>query len=227
MSHAALEALHRSNVSPIGKNTAANRLFQDDNAYGAALFVAAREYLELDELLAFDPQTIRLELQQLLSIKEIDNEIFGRLMAMIVIVGTDLFYADWQAFVDLCNVLSGQAASPDVFDPADPYEMSWAVVEAALLAPLETGEAFSEEIRGYMGLSLQEHGFFSAPPPLSMAVMPDDLVSPAEMTDDAEIMSAAVTSDLDRHNEITEMLRENLAELAAQMRPFIDITAKD
>jgi len=32
---------------------------------------------------------------------------------------------------------------------------------------------------------------------------------------------------LDRHNEITEMLRENLAELAAQMRPFIDITAKD
>lgn len=227
MSRDAVEALHASTLNPVGKHTAANRLFQDDNAYGAALFIAAREYLELDELLSFEPQTIRLELQQSLSIPELDNEIFGRLMSMIVVVGTDLFYNDWQAFVDVCNILSGQAASPDVFDPADPYEMAWAVVETALLAPLEEGEAFSEEIRAYMGLSLQEHGFFSAPPPLSVAIMPNSSPQPSEVTEDAEILSSVVQADVERHQEITDMLRENLAELADQLRPFIDINKKD
>lgn len=185
------------------------------------MFVAAREVLELDELLSFDPRTVRLELQDAFGIPRIDYDTFGKLMAMVAVIGTDRFYRDLPAFIDICNILSGQVADVDIWDPADPYEIAWALTETGLLEGRDAEEPFSEEIRAYIGMSLYEHGFFSPPPSLSLAIMPDDARSPADVTADAELLPAIVSADIDRHAELDQMLRENVQELAAQLRPFI------
>lgn len=203
------------------KKAAASRLFRDENAYGSALLMAARTVMTYEELTSFDAETIRLELQTEFSIPLIDNDILGRLMVMLAAIDTDLFYQSLPSFIEICNVLSGQAASPGLFDPADPYEMSWAITEVGLIdAPDETTQ-FSEEIRGYMGFMLYEHGFFSPPNAMAMAVMPDASHAPSQVTNDPELLPTIVQNDIERAAEVDVMLRENVAELAEQMRPFV------
>lgn len=203
------------------KKAAASRLFRNEDAYGSALLLAARTVLSYEELTSFDAETIRLELQTEFSIPLIDNEIIGRLMAMLAAVHTDLFYQSLPSFIEICNVLSGQAASPGLFDPADPYEISWAVTEVGLIDPPDDDTQFSEEIRAYMGFMLHEHGFFSPPNAMAMAIMPDASMVPSQVTDDPELLPTIVQNDIERAAEIDMMLRENVAELAEQMRPFI------
>lgn len=203
------------------RKAAASRLFRDENAYGSALLMAARTVMTYEELTSFDAETIRLELQTEFSIPLIDNEILGRLMAMLAAIDTDLFYQSLPSFIDICNVLSGQAASPGLFDPADPYEISWAVTEVGLIDPQDETTQFSLEIRGYMGFMLHEHGFFSPPTAMSMAIMPDASHAPSQVTDDPELLPTIIQGDIERAAEIDAMLKENVAELATQLKPFV------
>jgi hypothetical protein len=203
------------------RRTAAEKLFKNQDAYGSALLMAARTVLTYEELVSFDVETVRLELETEFSIKKMDEDIFGRLMAMLAAIDTDLFYNSLPAFIDICNILSGQAAAADIFDPADPFEIAWAVTEVGLMDPPDEDMPFSLEIREYMGFSLHEHGFFSPPTAMSMAIMPDSHLAPAQVTDDPELLPTIVQTDIERAAEVDAMLRENIAELAQQLRPFV------
>lgn len=198
-------------------------LFQDDEAYGVSLLAGALRFIDYSELLSFEPETIRLELQDSLKLNAIDDEIFGRFMAATSILTTDLFYRDVVSFIEVCNVLSGTPAQPGIFDPADTYEMCWAVAESKFIDAVESTEdvyEFSAEIRGYMGYQLQRDGFISAPKILSMAVFPKDL-SATEITDDQDIVQAIVERDISLQADIDEMLGENVTRMREQLEPIV------
>jgi len=207
------------------KMSAAVKVLRDEESYGAALVLAALQFMTLDELLSFDPETVKLELQDASGIQLLDPDNFSRLMASLSVIGTDLFYTDLPSFIDVCNLLSGQAADPDVFDPADPYEMAWAIAETELLDKFDGANenVFSEEIRYYMGQMLYEHGFFSPPSKLRYAIMPDNIATPADLSGDEEMLSAIVATDIERHEELDAMVASNIAGLAAQIRPLLDL----
>jgi hypothetical protein len=86
------------------------------------------------EFMPWSPETIRLETEEDFGVKW-SNRNFDRLMAGVVLVTTDRFYKDLPDFIALCNCLSGSAASPGVFDPADAAECAWGITEALLLGP--------------------------------------------------------------------------------------------
>lgn len=209
------------------KAAAAVEILKNEEAYGAALVLAALQFLSLDELLSFDPETVKLELQDASGIPLLDPDNFSRLMAALAVIGTDLFYTNLPAFIDICNLLSGQAADPDVFDPADPYEMAWAIAETELLDKFDGDDehVFSLEIRSYMGQMLYEHGFLSPPARLSYAIMPDNIATPADLSGEEDMLSAIVATDIARHDEIDAMIANNIAGLANQLRPLMDLHA--
>lgn len=196
-----------------------SKLFQDEAAWGAALYIGALQVMTADELATFEPATIRLELQYEAGIRLIDIDIFGRLMAAITVVSTDLFYQDLPAFIEICNVLTGSPPLANVFDPADSWEMSWAVAEMDLIDPRDEDIEFSEEIRAYMGMMLQQDGFFSPPGILHMVIMPK-MSTPQEITTDADLLPALISGDTDRHDDVQEMLVENTKQLLSQIVPI-------
>ena len=215
------QALHQTTLRGPKVGNVVRQLFYDEAAYGAALFVGALQVMDIEELQSFDAKTIRLELQDRLNCKTLPESNLAQLMAIVAATTTDLFYTSLPAFIDLCNILAGNPAPPGLFDPADPFEMSWAVAEVDLVDPRDSREIeFSEEIRAYMGMMLAETGFFSPPAILGMAIMPN-IPSPSEITSDAELLPADVASNTERHDEILAMLIENTRQLVSQIEPVI------
>ena len=199
---------------------AAAELFKDDNAYGTSLFLAASKVLTLEELGSFAPRTIRLELKDALRLSHIPQDNMDRLMAAIAIVTTDRFYTDVPAFIDICNILSGTPPAPNVFDPADAYEVAWALAEATILDGFDgeqDEDQFSEEIRLYIGMMLEEDGFFSAPSIMKMAIMTNQYNPATSFADSSDIMPAVMEADEARHSDIQMMVVENMASLVAQL----------
>jgi hypothetical protein len=200
-------------------NSVAGKLLLNDEAYGASLYVAATQALTPEELASFDPSTIRMELQDTFKCGFIPYENFDRLMAMVTVLSTDLFYQDLGAFIEICNILSGNPPLANVFDPADTYEIAWSLAETDLLDTRDNEIEFSEEIRAYMGMMLQYDGFFSPPNIMKMAIMPT-MTQPAEITDDAELLPAIIGNNDMLHQSVREMLLHNTQKLVRQITPI-------
>lgn len=216
-----LEALYAPTGVKAPISAYVSKLFQRDDVYGAALLAGTVRIIPIDELAQYDPYTIRLELQDELRLPQIDEDNFAKLMSALAIATTDLFHRNLPAFIEICNVFSGTPPNVDVFDPADVHEMAWAVAESQLIAPPdEPGEGeFSAEIRAYMGEMLRIEGWLTKPKILGMAVMPRE-VTPAEITEDAEMLPAMIAADDERHLSLTEVLHENTRLLVEQISPI-------
>jgi hypothetical protein len=198
---------------------AAVGILTNPNAHGAAMMVAALEVFDPDELMEFTPQTIRLDLTDHFHLQELPVESFSRLMALRTAIFTDLFYSDLPSFIELCNVLGRNPPLANMFDFAVPNEIAWAVAEIDLMDPRDDDNVFSEEIRAYIGEMLKVEGFFSPPALLNYAIMPQ-VASPAEITEDAQLLPAIVDMDIQRHHEIHQFVASNLKELIDTITPL-------
>lgn len=197
-------------------------LFQDEEANGAALFIGCSLILgEVDEWTSWHPETIRMELQDELKLSHIDDDVFGRLMAIVTIMTTDLFYQDLPSFIELCNVLAGSPSMLNVFDVADVYELSSAIMAAQFV---DDEEEYSDEIKGYIGHMLAEEGFSKPPAFLKMAEMPRDTYSLQESLEDAELLGGAVESERMRAEELAAFQQDDAAEMLMQIESLgIDV----
>lgn len=165
------------------------------------------------------PETIRLEIEEVTGVK-LPKANFDKLMAMITILTTDLFYNDVQRFIELANILAGDDFQPDEFEPADSVECAWAIVEALLNDPPDeqNPEPFSDEIRRYLGVVLKEEGYVTPPDILKLAL--DGDFSPQvnqDLADDPEMFQAVYEGQQAKAAEVTSVLRDGMTELLAQL----------
>lgn len=166
---------------------------------------------------SWSPQTLRMELDQDFSMT-MPKPNFDRLMAALALVTSDEFYHSLPTFIRLCNILSGDDFDPRVFDPADADEMAWGITEAMLICPAESTEAFSDDIRWYMGYVLDMEGVINAPDVLQLALRePGRQNIPTEYADDPEMFNAMWDSQNGRALEIKEIVKTNLQELLRQV----------
>lgn len=222
-------------VRPETRNDSALRrkILTSPESFGTALFMLLLDYYgpETDEeggienpevhqwlLLKWAPETIARQIFDDFGV-EIPPVNFHKLMAAITIVSTDFFFRDPYRFIVLTNALCGDSFDPMTFDVADAAEMVWAISEALLLAHPENENPFCPEIRMYIAKQLKEEGFASAPDVLRLAIGED--FSGAVMndfTDDPAMFEAIWTTQNDKTEGITRMLKENLAELQDQLQ---------
>lgn len=203
-------------------SASAHDALASEESFGTTLLVAAAQFMTLEELSTFDFDTVLETLKQEASVDLTGSINASKLeAAMNLMFNPSMFYEDVVGFIDICNVLSGADIDADVFDPADAYEMSWAVTEAQALESVDPDEAiFSEDIRKYMGIVLSQYGFLKPPRMLSMAMMPEGVNPALALADQPDMVAAATGLQNGLVSEVEAMVADQLAELSAQLKPF-------
>lgn len=156
--------------------------------------------------LNWDIETIKLELEDDLRIK-VPPRVIDKIAVGQLLMTTDLFYKTAPDFIHFCNIMNDDDEMKGVWNPADSYEIAWAVAEATLLEPPDgdLAEAFSPEVLGYIKIVLKQANILTPPDSLPF-ISPDELSGPAigELSDDEVLYKAAY----DEAQEGTDMLNE-------------------
>jgi hypothetical protein len=186
-------------------------------SFATTLVVTLLDYYG-PEFMTWSPETIRAETEDDFNFRWHDTN-FDRLMAGVALVISDTFYTSLPDFIELCNILSGAAASPGVFAPADADECAWGITEALLLAPPDGDEPFSEEIRAYIGKMCDEEGIIVLPDILKLGLRdktPQITVS-NNFSDDPEMYSAIWQNEASKTDDINDLVKARLLELVRQL----------
>lgn len=194
-------------------------VWKDNDSYTTTLVAM---FLDMygTEGLSWDPTTCLMEVQDDMAVV-LPPIVADRLLAGIQLLKTDAFYCSLPDFIAFCNVLSGTPNNPEMWDPADVYEISWGITEAMLLAPPDNeDEPFTEEIRAYIGQMVSVAGIISPPDVLRLALRDSPELTGqvnAEYSDDPLMFQAIYAVEQAKTDDITRMLKENLGELLDQL----------
>jgi len=133
----------------------------------ATVLLASLVKQEGVEALNWEPETVRLCIARM--IKQEPNDVnMDKLFALAAALTTNMFYTSVETFHATANALSGSGADFDQFDPVEPEEIAWAVMEVLSNDPPnqtdeDIGARFSLDVRGYIGAILGYNGI-SRPP---------------------------------------------------------------
>jgi hypothetical protein len=204
--------------APINDRMALRALLVSEDTHGMVILIWALDGLG-QEFFQWAPETIKLETNELAGF-EIPKPNYDKLMAAVAIVTTDLFFRDVDAFIKLCNVLSGDDFMPTVFSYAGPEECAWGITEALILDPpdSENEEPFSDEIRRYIGFVLHEEGYIKAPDILQIAI-DHDLLAKTHQTyaDSPEMLDAILKNQKVKEANIERVVMTGLRNLLSQL----------
>lgn len=171
------------------------------------------------EALEWDPATVAMEIEEEFDV-DLPQLTLDRLMVAIQILTTDRFFKNLPDFITFCNVLDGDIYNPDTFDPADAEEVAWGITEALLISPPddEDPEPFTDEIRAYIGATLDREGIINAPDILRIALRAAR-VSPnmEEFSDDPMMFNAIYDVEAGKTEDINESIRLKTRLLVAQL----------
>lgn len=159
-----------------GRNALLKTILQSEATYATTLLCVMIDTLvdendpesTLEKVLQWHPMTIRLELAQELG-AELPPINVDKLSVAIMLLTSDAFFKQVDAFIKICNVLSGTPLVMGMFDPADVDECAWGITEGLLIAHPDEPEPFAEEILWYLGKVLDEEGIKSPPDVLRIA----------------------------------------------------------
>jgi len=172
------------------------------------------------EGLTWDPTTITLEIEDEFNV-DLPQLSLDKLIVGIQLLTTDRFYKSLPDFISFCNVLSGDTYRPDMWDPADAEEVAWGVTEALLIYPPEDDddEPFTDEIRAYIGATLDREGLINPPDILRIALR-QARVSPSidDFSDDPTMFNAIYDLEEGKRADIENTIRMRTKMLAAQFR---------
>jgi len=172
------------------------------------------------EALTWDPTTITLEIEEEFGV-DLPQLPLDKLLVGIQLLTTDRFYKSLPDFISFCNVLNGDTYRPDMWDPADAEEVAWGITEALLIYPPEDNdpEPFTDEIRTYIGATLDREGLINPPDILRIALR-QARISPSieDFSDDPTMFNAVYDLEEGKRSDIENTIRMRTKMLAAQFR---------
>jgi len=135
----------------------------------AAIVLMKAAYGLLGDFLAWEPESIWLELQH--QGVELPDGNRAKIMAALTLRLVPSFYWDAITFEKTAIAFDGSQPNPDTLEEASPARLAWAVTEAAwiLRASKDASWEFNNEPRGYAGVILNRAGFVLAPEQLAFA----------------------------------------------------------
>lgn len=157
------------------------QILLDEDVRIASAFFAGVVAVHYDlEVMAMDGEALIAEIESNLNHTLPD---FNRAKVLLGqgVYFTDLFENDLPSFIDLANATTApDGLVPGVFNPANVFECSAAVIEMGFINLGEDDDKktlqFSEEIRQYWGAVLASEGYGWQLPPLTAAIMPGEAI---------------------------------------------------
>lgn len=210
--------------SPTRRSQTLRQILSDPESFATTLLtILVDTYVDddtpLQEVLSWSPQTVAMELEESFQAQIPQNNI-DKIAAAASLLTTDDFFHNLPQFVRLCNVLADDEFDPLIFDMADAAEMAWAITEALLIRPPDDGEEaiFSDDIRRYIAYVLTNEGILTPPDVLQLALFDQDRPDPLALESDDPVMYDAIFQHQQtKSQEITEMLRQQIQQLFAQL----------
>lgn len=185
----------------------------DRSTPATVLLVAAVELFGA-EVLQWDPETVRMELEEAVAAK-IPASTLNKLMVAIELVTTDGFYTDLPTFIRVCNTLYNGTMDLETFDPADAGEIAWGITEALLIWPPDPQEEepFAQKIVSYIGYALRDEGILQPPDVLQLGILPEDTWAKvqADFADDPLMFRMVHEIERQKTDEINLMVKQRLA----------------
>ena len=210
-----------SGTSRPNSNATLRAFLGSDETYATVLLLIVMDTYG-QEALEWSPATIRMQLEDDFSVPLPDGNL-DKIMAAITIVTTNYFYQDPVRFVELCNILSGDDAEHDEFDPADVSEILWGISESFLLWPPEKEDdaydtKFSAEIIEYIRQTLTEEGFLKAPDILGVSGLDETSFVRDTWSDDPEMYQAIYELHQHKMQDMKFFLHSNFRDLHQQLK---------
>lgn len=190
----------------------------NDDAFATTLLVLLVETYSV-EALTWLPETIAMEIEEDFDVR-LPRANIDRLMTAIALQTTDDFYKSLPDFVQFCNILSGDSYDPRVWDLADSEEVAWGITEAMIIEPPEEEEPFTDEIRAYIGATLDAEGIIQPPDILKIALRgAPDIVGQisGDFSDDPEMFGAIYDLEGAKTSAINQYVKGNLLKLGHQL----------
>jgi hypothetical protein len=188
-------------------------ILNNEETFATTLF-----FLLLDtygtEMLEWEPETIWIEVSGDFGV-DLPDVNKDKVNSLILFYTTDMFQTSLETFIGTCNVLSGAEANFSRFDPADPDEMLWAFYELALHIedPKELMANLDDDIRTYIGVTLNSYGVYDPPDLLAIAHMPTN--QGIQQFSDDPLMFNAMFDKQEGEK------REMLSQIALKMRALV------
>jgi hypothetical protein len=172
------------------------------------------------EFLEWTPYNIRMEIQENFRVTPTSIN-FDLLMAGIQLITQDSFYWSLPDFNQLCLILSGEPIHHQLFQPSDAAACAWGITEALLLAPPDdVDNAFSLEIKAYVGEMLKDEGILSPPDVLKIGHFDKAILQTlhGEFSDDPEMYSAIFQAEQSKTEDINYFIKTRLRALVEQLQ---------
>jgi len=191
----------------------------DPQATATVLLVVAADSFG-NELLTWDPETIRIEMTERFG--EFPSHNYNRLMAGIELSTTNSFYNDLPAFIRICNSLYNGTFDPREFDPADVAEISWGITESLLIWPPDSREEepFAPDIIEYIAIAIKDEGIMVPPDVLKLGTinkqMEWDRIQ-SDFTDDPVMFNAIYDTEKAKTEEVNEIVKRKLTYMLNQL----------
>jgi hypothetical protein len=210
-----------SGTSRPNANAVLRAFLGSDETYATVLLLILLDTYG-QEALEWSPATIRMQLEEDFAVELPDGNL-DKIMAAVTIVTTNYFYQDPVRFVELCNILSGDDAEHDEFDPADVSEILWGISESFLLWPPEEADAsydtkFSAEILEYIRQTLTEEGFLKAPDIMGVSGLDETSFVRDTWSDDPEMYQAIYELHQYKMKDMKFFLHSNFQDLHQQLK---------
>lgn len=191
-----------------------DNLFQNPNTLTSTLIIFLVDRYTI-EVLDWDLETIALEVQD-----DFHTDILPALLDKIAVgqllLKTNRFHRSLPDFIKFCNVMCNETGLKDSWSPADPYEVTWAVAEEALL--VNEKEEFSDEIKSYIATMLRDEGAVSSPD--SLTFIPNEILAGPQLSkisEDPIAYQAAYEEGTATSDSLQEYLNKQLIELDKQL----------
>lgn len=136
------------------------QILADPAEIGTPLFLIALDRFGAD-VFDWEPDTLNREFTARFGLVPPARNM-DKIWALINVVSTDLFHSSLEAFIHVCNALSGEGADFKNYNPAEVREICWGITETSLIDPPEK-ENVSLEIPVYARAQLESEGFGRIP----------------------------------------------------------------
>jgi hypothetical protein len=142
-----------------GHKIKAKELLTDPNVYGTTLvLILVSEFGT--EFFSWDPDTLALEVMSKWKVN-IPERNKDKIWALVTYLTTNNFTRNVDAFIHICNSLSGDGADFQTYSLPTPAEMGWGITECFAFEPPE--DTFSEEVKTFILETLKLYGYHRVP----------------------------------------------------------------
>jgi hypothetical protein len=185
-----------------------------DTAMASTLLIGLLDAHGQDAL-SWSGSTVEMELKDSPGV-DLSDVAMERLQALILALSTDRFHNDPAIFSRVCLALSGEAADFSTVESVDPESLAWGVVEVSLHLG---AEPYSDDVRRFIGVCLEDHGLLKPPRCLSMADYRPGVLVAAESSasSDSNMYASWFSRNADTATDVDSWVASRIRELFRQI----------